>query len=100
MRAHVEVGLVTHYALMAAAIPGALLWRRRSTLLPLAAVAGTSILTGAITFGIARYRIGTDVVLVVLGAVAIGHVLDRYGPPAGRPPAEPLPAPAPEDVSV
>jgi len=76
-----QVGLVAHYLVMTAAIFGAFVWRRRTTLLPLAAVAGTSILTAAMTFGISRYRIGADVVFVVLAAVALDHLLGRYGPP-------------------
>ena len=74
-----QVGLVAHYLVMTAAIFGAFIWRRRTTLLPLAAVAGTSILTAAMTFGISRYRIGADVVFVVLAAVALDHLIDRYG---------------------
>ena len=102
VRSHVNAGLVTHYALLLTAVPGVVLWRRRTTILPLAAVAGTSIFTGAITFGIARYRIGADLVLVMLGAVVLGHLLDRYGPPATRPvateaePRQPVDEPAPD----
>lgn len=80
VRSHVTVGLWAHYGAMLLAIPGALLWRRRSTLLPLAAVAGVSVLTAAITFGISRYRVGADLVFAVLAAVTAGHLLDRYGP--------------------
>jgi len=80
VRSHATVGLWAHYAAMILAIPGAVLWRRRTTLLPVAAVAGVSIFTAAITFGISRYRIGADLVFVILTAVALGHLLDRYGP--------------------
>ena len=44
------------------------------------APAGTSILTAAMTFGIARYRVGADVVFVVLAAMGVGALLDRYVP--------------------
>ena len=80
VRSHATVGLWTHYGAMLLAVPGAVLWRRRSTLLPLAAVAGVSLLTAAITFGISRYRVGADLVFAVLAAVTVGHLLDRYGP--------------------
>lgn len=80
VRSHAVVGLWAHYAAMLLAIPGAVLWRRRTSLLPVAAVAGVSIFTAAITFGISRYRIGADLVFVMLAAVAAGHLLDRYGP--------------------
>jgi hypothetical protein len=80
VRSHATVGLWAHYAAMLLAIPGAVLWRRRTTLLPIAAVAGVSIFTAAITFGISRYRIGADLVFVILSAVTLGYLLDRYGP--------------------
>jgi hypothetical protein len=80
VRSHATVGLWAHYAAMLLAVPGAVLWRRRTTLLPVAAVAGVSIFTAAITFGISRYRVGADLVFVILAAVTLGHLLDRYGP--------------------
>ncbi len=80
VRQHVNIGLAAHYLAMFASIYGAVIWRRRSTLLPLAAVASTSILTAAIAFGVARYRVGADLVFVILAAVALGHIFDQYGP--------------------
>ncbi|MDE0067781.1 MAG: glycosyltransferase family 39 protein [Acidimicrobiaceae bacterium] len=80
VRSHVDIGLFSHYAVMTAAVYGAVVMRRRTTLLPVAAVAGTSILTAAITFGITRYRLGADVVFVFLAAVALGALLDRLRP--------------------
>lgn len=103
VRSHVDVGLFSHYAVMIAAVYGAVVMRRRTTLLPVAAVAGTSILTAAITFGITRYRVGADVVFVFLAAVALGALLDRFRPlqaptdqpqPARPGPARPRPQPA------
>ena len=64
--------LFSHYAVMIASIYGAVVMRRRTSLLPVAAVAGTSILTAAITFGITRYRVGADLVFVVLGRDSAG----------------------------
>ncbi len=81
IRRHVQVGLLAHYAVMSAAVVGAFVWRRHTTLLPLAAVAATSLATAAITFGITRYRVGADLVFLVLAAVALDHLIDRYGPP-------------------
>jgi hypothetical protein len=80
VRSHATVGLWAHYGALLLAIPGLVLWRRRSTLLPVVAVAGVSVFTAAITFGISRYRVGADLVFVVLAAVTVGHLLDRYGP--------------------
>ena len=80
VRSHVNIGLYSHYAMMVAAVYGAVVMRRRTTLLPAAAVAGTSILAAAISFGITRYRLGADVVFVFLAAVALGALLDRYKP--------------------
>jgi len=91
VRSHATVGLWAHYAAMIAAVPGAILWRRRTTLLPVASVAAVSVFTAAITFGISRYRIGADLVFVMLSAVAAHALLvvlwrqllsqlDRYGP--------------------
>ena len=80
VRQHVVVGTFSHYLVMFASIGGLLVWRRRSTIIPVVAVAAVSIFTGAITFGIARYRVGADLVFVVLAAVLLGHLLDRYGP--------------------
>ncbi|MFT5204397.1 MAG: hypothetical protein ACI9C1_003805 [Candidatus Aldehydirespiratoraceae bacterium] len=88
VRTHVTVGLWAHYFVMLGSLYGITVWRRRTTVLPIAAIAGTAIFTAAITFGISRYRIGADLVFVILTAVALGHLIDRYGPPK---PGEPLP---------
>lgn len=77
---HVALGLWSHYGFMIAAAYGLVVMRRHTTLLPIIAVAGTSILSAALSFGITRYRVGADLVFVVLGAVALGALLDRYKP--------------------
>ena len=100
---HVHIGLLSHYVAMIASVYGAVVMRRRTSLLPLAAVAGTSILTAAITFGITRYRLGADVVFVVLTAVALGALLDRFRPPSApsaEHPESANPQPEPEVVSA
>lgn len=93
IRSHVYLGLMSHYVVTIAAFYGAVVLRRRSTLIPVVAVAGTSVLTAAMTFGIARYRVGADVVVVVLAAIAFGAMIDRYRPPSSThepPPKVPL----------
>lgn len=103
IRSHVTLGLFSHYAVMIAAVYGAVVMRRRTSLLPLTAVAGTSILTAAITFGITRYRVGADVVFVFLTAVALGALLDRFRPVSAAAEDQPEPAspePEPEGASA
>ena len=80
IRSHVNIALFSHYVMMITSVCGALVMRRRTSLLPVAAVAGTSILTVAITFGITRYRVGADLVFVILAAVALGTLIDRCSP--------------------
>ncbi|MEM7139955.1 MAG: glycosyltransferase family 39 protein [Actinomycetota bacterium] len=80
VESHVQVARWSHYGVMLAAVGGAVVWRRRTTLLPVLAVAGTSLMTAVITFGVTRYRVGADVAFIVLAAVAAGWVLDRYLP--------------------
>ncbi len=93
VRSHVVAGHWAHYAVMTAALFGAAVWRKRTSLLPVVAVAGTSLLTAVITFGVTRYRVGADVVFIVLAAVAAGWVLDHYLPQRFAP-AEADPEPA------
>lgn len=81
---HVAIGLWSHYGVMIAAAYGVVVMRRHTTLLPIIAVGATSILSAAITFGITRYRVGADVVFVILAAVALGALLDRYKPLRAR----------------
>ena len=103
IRSHVDIGLFSHYAVMIASIYGAVVMRGRTSLLPVAAVAGTSILTAAITFGITRYRVGADLVFVVLAAIALGALLDRFRPSSTPSADQPEPAsskPEPEGASA
>ena len=56
----------------------------------------TAVWTAAITMGITRYRVGADVAFVVLAAVTIGWLLDRWWPrsePESPVVAEPDPEP-------
>jgi hypothetical protein len=70
------VGLYTYYVLFALSIPGAvILFRRRTTLLPLVAVTLNVIIAMIITFGQTRYRTPFEVVLAVLASVTLDAVL-------------------------
>jgi len=76
-----QIGLVTGYLVMVAALVGAqLLRRRRQTLIPPGALIVTALITAAMSFGITRYRVGLDVGFVILAGVTIGAALDRFFP--------------------
>jgi len=53
--------------------------RRGQPLLPLLAVPLVGTLVAALTLGATRYRVPTDVVLVLLAAVAVARLRDRRG---------------------
>jgi 4-amino-4-deoxy-L-arabinose transferase-like glycosyltransferase len=81
--------MVMYYPLLVAGIAAlVVLWRRRITIIPFVALALTTTVTAAISFGITRYRVGADVGLTVLGGVAVDAALRwwsarRTGAPAG-----------------
>jgi len=76
-----RIGLFANYVVMAAAIAGAFVLRRRKfTLIPFLAIVATAIITAAMSFGITRYRVGADVAMLVMAAVALGAALDRWRP--------------------
>lgn len=82
-------GLLMYYALLPAAIAGAVvLHRRGTTLVPFIGIALTVCATAASSFGITRYRVGADVALCVLAGVAIAALLDRVKRRADAPAAE------------
>ena len=81
---HVRVGLWSHWALSMLAVGGAVvLWRRRLSPWPPAALIVAAALTAAVAFGITRYRSGADVAIVVLAGIALGSLLDRLGDKTG-----------------
>ena len=85
VRSHALVGLWAHWAVTVAAAAGAvILWRRRVTLIPVAAMVAAAALAAALSFGITRYRVGADVALLVLAAVAAGALTDRLPPMSSR----------------
>lgn len=75
-----RAGLVAYYLLAAMAVPGAvLLRRRRMPLSPLLGLIATAVITVALTYGMARYRITAEPALVLLAAVAVDGALSAYG---------------------
>lgn len=81
---HVRVGLWSHWALSMLAVGGAVvLWRRRLSPWPPAALIVAATLTAAVAFGITRYRSGADVAIVVLAGIALGSLLDRLDDKTG-----------------
>ena len=76
------LGLVQFYVTVPLAVVGAIWLRRRSQpLLPLLAVPLMGTVVAALTLGATRYRVPTDVVLVLLSAVAIARFRDWRGSP-------------------
>jgi len=76
-----RIGLFANYAVMAAAVAGAFVLRRRGiTLIPFLAVIATAVITAAMSFGITRYRVGADVAMLVMAVLALGAVIDRFLP--------------------
>jgi hypothetical protein len=82
IRSHVTVSVWANWIVMASAVAGGVLLRRRTTIWPELAIIATTVLTAAMAFGIGRYRTGADVAFVVLAAVAWGALVDRWRPPA------------------
>ena len=62
-----------------------LLWRRRESLLAVAAWVPIATLTAAISFGNTRYRTAAEVSIVVLAAVALDVLAERRRQPEQAP---------------
>jgi hypothetical protein len=76
------LGLVQFYVTVPLAVVGAAWLRRRGQpLLPLVAVPLVGTVLAALTLGATRYRVPTDVVLVLLAAVAVARFRDRRDSP-------------------
>lgn len=70
-----RTGLWTYYALLPLAAAGAASMRhRRLPVWPLLTVAVMVTITAALTFGLTRYRVPADVMLVALGAVGLDAI--------------------------
>jgi hypothetical protein len=77
-----HIGLGVYYVLLALAVYGAVvLRRRRETLLILLAPFALVTVMAALSYGITRFRIPADVALVVLAAVAGEELLRRLRAP-------------------
>ena len=77
-----RLGFLMYWALLLAAVPGfVVLVRRRIPVSPLLAMPVVITVTAAMTFGITRYRVPVDAMLVVAAAVAIDWVIGRRWPP-------------------
>jgi hypothetical protein len=90
-------GLWAYAALAALAVPGAMLLRRRGTIVyPLAAVGAAVAVAALLTLGQTRFRASFEPVLVLLAAVAIERWLSGRWRDHGPLPvlADPQPAPA------
>jgi 4-amino-4-deoxy-L-arabinose transferase-like glycosyltransferase len=80
-------GMAMYYPLLIASVAGlVVLRRRRQTLVPYLAIFAVTTFTAAISFGITRYRVGADVALTVLAAVAVDALLRRWRPVADERP--------------
>lgn len=72
------LGLAASWALLPVAVAGlVVLWRRRVTLIPLLSQVAVVTVTAAATFGVTRYRVPVDVVMVVAASVALGAIAER-----------------------
>jgi hypothetical protein len=75
----VLVAMVMYYPMLVASIAGVVLLRRRAqTIAPFVAIAAMTTLTAAVSFGITRYRVGADVCLPILAAVAVDALVRRF----------------------
>lgn len=101
-----EVGVLFFYALLPFAGIGLWsMWRQRIPVSPLVSLAVVITVTSAFTFGVTRYRVPVDVVLVVLAAAGVERLLHKWWPDTDpgsltrlRPTrAAPAESPAPED---
>jgi hypothetical protein len=77
----VYVAMVMYYPMLLASLVAlVILWRRRVTIIPFVAIFAMTTLTAAVSFGITRYRVGADVGLTILAAVAIDALWRRLRP--------------------
>jgi 4-amino-4-deoxy-L-arabinose transferase-like glycosyltransferase len=76
-----RVGVLMFYALLPLAVAGGRwLWRRRIPVSPLLSMTIVITVTSAFTFGITRYRVPVDIMVVVMAAVGIEWILQRWLP--------------------
>jgi hypothetical protein len=76
-----RLGAAGYYLLLPLAVGGLVVVRRsRVTLVPFLGPIAMVTWTAAITFGVTRYRVAAEVVLVTLAAVALEVIIDRHVP--------------------
>ncbi len=85
-----QAAVVAHFLALPFAVAGAVALRRRGvTLLPMLVPIVAVTITAAATFGLTRYRVPADVVIVVLAAVGLDLLVRRLR--SGDDDEEPLP---------
>lgn len=73
-----RAGFLAYWLLLPfSVIGGWLLWKRRLPVSPMVAMPLVLAATAALTFGITRYRVPVDAVMVILAAVAVDALLSR-----------------------
>jgi hypothetical protein len=77
-----RLALAMYYPVTLLAVAGiVVLWRRKLPVSPYLAVAGTVIVSAALTFGITRYRVAFDVAATVAAGVAVDALIGRWREP-------------------
>jgi hypothetical protein len=96
-----RLGAAGYYLLLPLAVGGLVAVRRAGvTLVPFLGPVAMVTWTAAITFGVTRYRVAAEVVLVTLAAVALEVVVQRPRPaPDGERASDHEPAPVPTDAA-
>lgn len=79
-------GWWSYYLLVPVGVVGAVaMWRRRITIVPMASTVIVVAMAAATTFGVTRYRVPVDVVLVTLAGVGVDALARRWWPrPQGQ----------------
>lgn len=78
-------GMAMYYPMLLASLAGLwVLFKRKVTMIPFLAVFAMTTMTAAVSFGITRYRVGADVGITILAAVAIDALLRRWWPVASK----------------
>lgn len=95
-----RTGLWLYYALLPLAVVGGVAMRRRHLpIWPMLTIAAMVTVTAAVTFGLTRYRVPADAVLVVLGASGLDAVISRVAGHRSATTAEGLSTPSPSAPS-
>ena len=88
-----QVGLPVYYGMLALAVAGLVLLRRRRLVVAILVVPAVVVsITSVLGFGMPRFRHAAELVLVVLAAVAIERVIGRFTGPRDAGDVEPTPS--------